>query len=173
MFQSFKSIHNPIECFVHLINIYKEHPMRLWNRFSLFLKGIYRNEVGFMVLIRHLFEECNGEYTQFSRWIFSPFSSNHSTVYDSRLWERNHIVDVLLKKEWYQRKALAHCLRDFTLVFCSLIKSGSEYHLCSTNTSDTIVHAVVIKSQRTSVLMEEGIYQEISQLSNYKPRRVL
>lgn len=48
---------------------------------------------------------------------FSLFSSNHSIVYDSRLWERNHIVNVLLKKEGDQRKALAHCLRNFTLVY--------------------------------------------------------
>lgn len=82
--------------------------MRLWNRPSLFLKGIHRNKkVGFMVLIRHLFEECNGEYPQFSKWIFFPlFSSNDSIVYDSRLWERNHIVDALLKKEWYKESTL-------------------------------------------------------------------
>lgn len=82
-------------------------------------------------------------------------------------------MDSLNKEEWSQRKAVLYCLRDFAIVFCPLTKSCGEYHLHSKITSDTIVHARIIKSQRTSVLEEKEKYQEISQISNYKARRVL
>lgn len=58
----FKSIHNPIRIFCSFNKYLQRISHETVEQACSFLKGIHRNEkVGFMVLIRHLFEECNGE----------------------------------------------------------------------------------------------------------------
>lgn len=94
-------------------------------------------------------------------------------LYMTGNYEKGTILWISCVRKNDTKKAMLYCLKDFAIVFCSFTKSHGKYHLCCKSTSDTIVHAGIIKSQRNSVFMGEIKYQEISQLSSYKARGVL